>query len=744
MKFNPNDLKLQLELFSVLHQSGIKKPSNYLSLITHFKNNILDWSHNDLATAYELNIDLILLETMTKLFLLDDHIAPNAIWNLSSVYILLEVELLKANHSLRPRNQIIDLNTIDSIAISSIQDAWEAKSSPNLPSSALFSARLDTYHKPDTKTINNLSLDASISKSFGAKHDLLPLFSESHQLDNGYVIETRSLRFTNNIRAFFQLIYCPRYYKIKNYQHLFIDILRICQLKKKELSNTCFQAQVLGQLKSSSPNTHFFSQLPLDENRSLLSFSRLLPFYISAWFSNPHGNEEDFLSKKTHTASEFINIGCIDTYGSVAYIESAKNKISSFPCSITDADQNNLLSNSLNSQHNSCLSLSDNSFLSHDPDGDACFFKLTTEYHHLLSNRLSINKLDLLSVTLKYFFYNQEMPWIDKPGIVNSSSAVFGDSKIIVWRFEPCFRSWSGKFCDVFRVSNRIMCMLHSSTNFKVLELSLRMFPDNSWVEDIRLFSDTDKIYATCALFLPSSFADYSSITDNNTGAGLTVKQCIASINLDAQELIFENFLYLTNPSSLSNIPSEFEKNWSIFRSSNLNRLIYSIDPFITFKTFGDKFSYTYTLEHHFLSIGLMDSLDMIPRLSTHCIDLSSNDDFVDISLCIFHVRDKSYAYAQFILLLDKTTLKPLRWLKSPLFSRINSDIDLVSQRDLLGIRSSGVCYISSARMNGNNIELLINMFDQEVFEVSFDLFDFLRRSFLYQSAYWEDLTLSN
>ncbi len=308
-------------------------------------------------------------------------------------------------------------------------------------------------------------------------------------------------------------------------------------------------------------------------------------------------------------------------------------------------------------------------------------------------------------------------------GVMNQSVLATSRGLLSTWRYERNFDSWSGRSADVAR---------HPSLNFlawergdpsrsaapealQIAPLRYSGYPSECKIEDLRLFSIRDAIYAIGALilsrsryrtWLPEISAEAAA---NNTIDDMLVVQALGRLDLERGVLVFERLPLLEVPaepqSPATLLPSGFEKNWLIHRRDHQLFLFYSVQPWLVFQ--ADGIQQHWRLMHH-QPLALPEGLQGPLRNSAHPFALHDRNGDRGLGLVVHRRRKHSYIYDQYLILVSADTLEPQQISREPILS-----VNTQAMAHDPGFRKNpGVCYVSSVLVQEDEVRLFFNLFD--------------------------------
>lgn len=322
-------------------------------------------------------------------------------------------------------------------------------------------------------------------------------------------------------------------------------------------------------------------------------------------------------------------------------------------------------------------------------------------------------------------------------GVMNQSVVATPMGLVSTWRYERNFDSWSGRSADVAR---------HPSLNFLAWEradprrsataVELQMapltysgYPSECKIEDLRLFSLGDTIYAIGALilsrsryrpWLPEISAEAAA---NNTIDDMLVVQALGRLDLERAALVLEGLPRLQLPAEPQDpavpFPSGFEKNWLLYRREQQLFLFYSVQPWRVFQ--ADSGLLRWRLLHN-QPLVLPDGIQGPLRNSAHPFPLHDHQGERGLGLVVHRRRQQSYIYDQYLILLSADTLLPERISREPILT-VNTK---ALARDPGFRKNSGVCYVSSVLVQGDEVNLFFNLFDCRTCVLSMAMSDLL------------------
>lgn len=308
-------------------------------------------------------------------------------------------------------------------------------------------------------------------------------------------------------------------------------------------------------------------------------------------------------------------------------------------------------------------------------------------------------------------------------GVMNQSVVLTDQGTLSTWRYERNFDSWSGRSADIAR---------HPSLNFLawqpvddqsatedsewiVKPLTYSGYPSECRIEDLRLFTIQDRIYAISAVilsharyrqWLPDISADASA---HNTIDDMLVIQAIGELNPLRADLAFWCLPTLQDaprpdrPQRM--LPCGFEKNWLIDQHRSTPVLLYSVQPWITFEATTDLQQWRLRSDQALnLPAGIQGPL----RNSAHPFVLRDQFDNTRIGLVVHRRRQDSYIYDQYLIVLSSDSLEPVAISAEPILS-VNSQ---AIESDLGFRKNPGVCYVSSVVVADDTVSFLFNLFD--------------------------------
>jgi hypothetical protein len=189
-------------------------------------------------------------------------------------------------------------------------------------------------------------------------------------------------------------------------------------------------------------------------------------------------------------------------------------------------------------------------------------------------------------------------------------------------------------------------------------------------------------------------------------------------MELDPQEsrLRFKGLINLARDdgTSINGVPGFFEKNWAFWISSSSVRILYSIEPWLSFRL---KDLNNFTLENSLRSTpSIKDLLGGVPRISCNLEDLSHCYPGYNFSIGFFHIKDNQYSYSQYLFLADNESGRPICW-NCKSFLCLDTAF-ILKMSDILNIhfRKPGVCYLSSISVREKNLIMIVNFFDVELY----------------------------
>jgi hypothetical protein len=544
-----------------------------------------------------------------------------------------------------------------------------------------------------------------------------------------YSYETNNALIEREIKV--TLCYNCQHYIIYNDQLLFDKIVRsdIVEEVRNGTGSTYF-CQVIGRSLSVDETSDWadLSGLPGLSRLPLVHLGRSAPFYIH--ISRNDSSSHASTQRPDLLVDGLVYSGMFDTFGSVLYHERPQHTqrqqsgdlpvFKGYPEIAVDIDF--ILPGS------SAISLPPERLPMKTNNNKSYYLKRALLGSAILKSDsfvIARSQADLASI--RYISESGEILSNLSPAVLNGTFIVTDiDNFYAMWRYEPNFNSWSGRMVDSFRTMCRHFLLKGSlkSRHGVMSAVSITNLPDDSWIEDVRLFLHKDKILGSAALFMPALKLTEKNLLQNfnNTGTGMTVSQCLMELQPEKSELRFKGFLNLLSDAEgkPSGVPSFFEKNWAIWPSVSTNRLVYSIEPWISFCLASDG---VYHLEYIFdTSRSIKEVLGGVPRLSCHLQNLNQAYPNIDFSIGFFHVRDNAYCYSQYLYLVDNASGRPVCWNSTP-FLRLDYNflLSILSDFDL-SHKNPGVCYLSSILIREKALLMMVNMFDSELSVLSVSL----------------------
>lgn len=569
--------------------------------------------------------------------------------------------------------------------------------------------------------VSRASLDQPVSRNVDVRQ-----YDINYSYDIAQISKARSIRVT--------IIFDLRHYKISDERLLLQRIVKsdVFNIYNYEIGES-YLMQAIGRSCSVDEAEDWtdLSGLPGLSINPVLHLGRFTPFFIHVSANTSPLNTR--ISRLALLADDILYLGMFDTFGSVLYYQCPlrtgstatkdSSELMSYPKLPVD------IYSLIPGFSTSPYEYREANGLGAEPCKSYFLEKALSGSALLASNSYTITRVQADLASIKYFSDCGEIYSNLEPAVVNGSLIATEDKHIyIVWRYEPNFNSWSGRMVDSFRTMCRLFLfkghMGEESGSLTVLNVV--DFPDDSWVEDIRLFSHNGTIAGTAALFMPALRLDQNSLSQssNNTGTGMMVSQCLVEVGFDKSELRFKGFLNLAEHANgkLPNIPAFFEKNWAIWNSPNTDRIVYSVEPWLSLVSVQDG---SYHLDYSFdSSPSIKKLLGGTPRLSCNLESLHMIPNIGNLSIGFFHVRDENYSYSQYPFLVDNVSGRPVCWNSLPFLS-VATDFYLSSLQDHkpdLGLKNKGVCYLSSIYVLNNALYMVVNMFDSELYIMSVSL----------------------
>lgn len=308
-------------------------------------------------------------------------------------------------------------------------------------------------------------------------------------------------------------------------------------------------------------------------------------------------------------------------------------------------------------------------------------------------------------------------------GVLNQSLLSMPSGVLSTWRYERNFDSWSGRCADVAR---------HPSLNFlawerqgepesgvaKELHLSPLIYsgyPSECKIEDLRLFSINESVYAIAALilsrsryrsWLPEMSAEAAA---NNTIDDMLVIQALGHLDPERAMLAFDNLPILHGAVEsdviMPRLPGGFEKNWMIHHWMRKTYLFYSVQPWRVFEADAQLRHWRLIYEQ---ALDLPASNDGPLRNSAHPFPLADRDGVRALGLVLHRRRHHSYDYDQYLMTLSPDKLLPQRISRQPILCVNQEAPDL----DLGFRKNRGVCYVSAVAADSDCVHFYFNLFD--------------------------------